>query len=227
MIKTAGNRVFARLSSILNLPGTENLGKIDIGVAQPTYPLREVVEAELIIPGMLTYTFTLGPGATTIDFPFDPFEADIGGADSRQIFVSQARQNQPVIVAGTTVVDRDFDVYLVDFGITFDAATVGAATCTLYQEFSAAISPPTPPNIIRVLASYSGNRTLGGENAVLPQTQRMTRRPFPFRLPSEAYVNGDTDRLAVNANASPAGAEEGVAAGRIVIVRKGVLPTFI
>lgn len=47
MIRRTGNRAFAALNSILSLPGTESLGRIDISVAQPTYDLERVVESSL------------------------------------------------------------------------------------------------------------------------------------------------------------------------------------
>lgn len=225
MLKTAGNRVFARLSSILNLPGSENLGKIDIGVAQPVYPLREVVESELIIPGILAYTTEVN-GANDTEFPFDPFESDTGDADFRQLFVSQAKGSQPVL-DGLNV-SRDFDAYLCDFGVTAESSSIGTINVQLYQMYTSAISPPTPNELTRILWSGSGSQLVAasGVVSVVGQARLHPSRPFPIRMPNEPWANGATERMFVHHGSSPASAISIVAAGRLIICRKGVLPTF-
>lgn len=72
-IRTAGNQAFRQLANVLDLPGTDHLSDIDIGVASPVLDLTTLMQAQLVDRYTLEYDIRSAVGITANDrlLPFD------------------------------------------------------------------------------------------------------------------------------------------------------------
>ena len=231
-LRRAGNRIFAGLSSILDLPGVENLDKIDIAAAQPTYPLGDIVQRESVIFAFLAYNFDGLAAGSFLDVPFDPYSTDTGDADTREFLVSGAQGQSPVTVASAgSILAQDWDAYLVGFGITTEDVVITTPGGSLYMSFNrGSVSLGDVAELTTVIRRFDGDTDF----SPVPPTAVESMRPnednsgytrYPILLPNEVYTDGSVARVFCRINAPAAAADyRGVVHGRLALVRKGTLP---
>lgn len=116
-ILRAGNQAYRSLADVLDLPGTEHLGRVDIGVSQPVHGLERIVEAGLVVNWLMHKEGTAA-GAGAVDLDTRPrFRPD-------WTVVFRDRQQ----VASPVAVPEDHDFYLLDVGFFDDTSQINSGT---------------------------------------------------------------------------------------------------
>lgn len=231
MIRTAGNRIFAGLSRILDLPGSENLQSIDITAAQPTFDLNRITAAELGISAALIYQLDIPTGGADFDFPLNPYSSVTADADTRTFIVSGDRGRSPVTGGQSGILASDYDAYLQDFGFTFETATITSPRITLYSAVlpgAVAIGDVSA----HISVHYQGTADIAfspsgiNVDGMIPlDNSRPVQRPI--RMPNSQWADGTSEQMFVRySQASSSAAVRGAAHARLLLVPKGTLEVF-